>query len=64
MIQEATQEDLIRLQEYNIQLDGERQEYTLADLPGHIIGELEVGYYYFDGEKKVVIKPSKVIVAQ
>ncbi|MFA7285063.1 MAG: nucleotide exchange factor GrpE [Candidatus Absconditabacterales bacterium] len=64
MIQEATQDDLEKLQEHNIQLDGDKQEYTLTELSGHIIGELEVGYYYFDGEKKVVIKPSKVLVAQ
>lgn len=63
MIQEATQEDLTRLIDRNIKLNGEKEDFILKDLSGYIINELEVWYYYFDGEKKIVIKPSKVILA-
>lgn len=63
MLQDPTDQDMIFLQDNNISLDGEKADYNLDDLHGKIIKELEVGYYYFDGEKKVVIKPSKVIVA-
>lgn len=64
IVQPATQENLDYLKEHTIKLDWEREEYSLEDLSGYIISELEVGYYYFDGEKKIVIKPSKVIVAE
>lgn len=63
MIQEATQEDLTRLVDRNIKLNWEHETFTLNDLSSYIINELEVWYYYFDGEKKIIIKPSKVILA-
>lgn len=63
MIQEATQEDLLRLEDRNIKLNKETEEFTLKDLSGYIVNELEVWYYYFDWEKKIIIKPSKVILA-
>lgn len=64
MVQPATNDDLIRLQEYNIKLNGEQEQYTLDELTGHCIQELEVWYYYLEWEKRVVIKPSKVVIAQ
>lgn len=64
LIQPATSQDLDKLLEYNVKLDWEKEEYELADLSGHIISEFEVGYYYFDGEKKIIIKPSKVAVGE
>lgn len=63
MVQDATDEDLQFLQEYGISLDWDKKDYNLSDLHGKIIKELEVWYYYLDGEKKYIIKPSKVIVA-
>ncbi len=63
MIQEATQEDVTRLIERDIKLNWEHEMFTLNDLSSYIINELEVWYYYFDGEKKIIIKPSKVILA-
>lgn len=63
MIQEATQADMDYLKDNNIKLDGDRVDYAIGDIHGKIIREFEVGYYYFDGEKKIVIKPSKVVVA-
>jgi hypothetical protein len=42
MIQEATQEDLTRLIDRNIKLNGEKEDFILKDLSGYIINELEV----------------------
>lgn len=64
MIQPATEKELQILRETNIKLDGEKEHYNIDELKGHIISEFEVWYYYFDGEKKIVIKPSKVMVAE
>lgn len=64
MIQQATVEDLTRLQEHNIKLNWDQEQYTLDELTGHCIQELEVWYYYLEWEKRIVIKPSKVVVAQ
>ncbi len=63
MVQDATDDDLNYLHTNNILLDWEKKNYNLWDLHGKIIKEFEVWYYYFDGEKKITIKPSKVVVA-
>lgn len=64
MVQAATEKELQTLIETNIKLDWEKEHYSIEELKWHIISEFEVWYYYFDGEKKIVIKPSKVMVAE
>jgi len=64
MVQQATDDDLKNLQEHNIKLNGDQENYTLDQLTWHCIQELEVWYYYLEWEKRIVIKPSKVVVAQ
>lgn len=38
-------------------------QISKSDISGHIIRELEVGYYQSNGEVRTVIQPSKVVVA-
>ncbi|HMY80510.1 MAG TPA: nucleotide exchange factor GrpE [Candidatus Absconditabacterales bacterium] len=64
MLQPVDDNILRGLLDRGIKLDGEKETYTIQELSGHCIQELEVGYYYFDGEKKIVIKPSKVVVGE
>jgi len=64
LIQAATEEDIKNLESQNIIINGKKENFTLEDLKGIIISELEVGYYYSDGEKRVIIKPSKVVVGE
>lgn len=64
MIQAVSDTEYKNLLEHNIKLNWEKEVYSIDELTWHIISELEVWYYYFDGEKKIVIKPSKVIVAE
>ena len=64
LIQAATEEDIKNLESQNIIINGKKENFTLEDLKGVIISELEVGYYYSDGEKRVIIKPSKVVVGE
>lgn len=64
LIQAATEEDIKNLESQSIVINGKKENFTLEDLKGIIISELEVGYYYSDGEKRVIIKPSKVVVGE
>lgn len=64
LIQASTEEDIKNLESQSIVINGKKENFTLEDLKGIIISELEVGYYYSDGEKRVIIKPSKVVVGE
>jgi len=64
MLQPVDDNILRGLLDRGIKLDGEKETYTIQELSWHCIQELEVWYYYFDGEKKIVIKPSKVVVGE
>ena len=59
-----SEEDIKNLESQSIVINGKKENFTLEDLKGIIISELEVGYYYSDGEKRVIIKPSKVVVGE
>ena len=63
LLQAATNKDIENLESRSILINN-KKDYTLDDLKGVIISELEVGYYYSDGEKRIIIKPSKVVVGE
>ena len=64
LIQPVTEEDIERLEGRSVIINGKKENFTLEDIKGVIVSELEVGYYYSDGEKRIIIKPSKVVLGE
>ena len=48
LVQPVTEEDIERLEGRSVIINGKKENFTLDDIKGVIVSELEVGYYFSD----------------